>query len=599
MTESPARNSFVRAVVPFILLGAAQIAIFFHDPRHFFIADALMWMEYRYRSFWEFLSGFFRVDPGLWYRPLSQRTVQSLLFPFFEFNPLPYRLITFLLFFACTIAVYLLGKSLTESRRVAWLSVLVFTPHLIHTFPTYDVAFTPELLFTLFYVGSALLYVRFLRTRQFAALAGSLALFIGSLLSKETAVALPFTVLAIWFLLPGIKHATGRSLIPFFGILGLYALFAFGYLHIRNLNFQDFFGSRDMSSEYAFGSGAHIWRNIRMSLNWIFGFPQGVHGHWIIDRPKMLLGMELLQAGAYAGVVCVLFTKRRRFLLLGVTWFLSTGLPAFALVNHFLPYYLFAPLMGFAVAMGSILDWAYGELDGRIPRIAIAALVGVLATWTTAHATMARKIGAEHALLGQGARVSATTIRDIRSMYPTLPSGTHVVLFNEDAPSAPREHGGVLLQLAYNDPSLTMHYVTEGFSISPEDLNAGRVVALKWIDGRIVDITAFIEQWPELLLPHARSTNYHLEVSSVEFHPRRVSYVVHIAELPGSEVMVLYAIDGKVMEPARLNLDDSGAASLDLPLSTPPSALAFVAVRQAMETTWIPLGKSIHFTTVY
>src|SRR5688572_13456445 len=435
MTESPARNSFIRAVVPFMLLAAAEIAIFFHDPRHFFIADTLLWMEHRYRSLGEFLSGFTQVDPGLWYRPLSQRTVQSLLFPLFEFNPIPYRLITFLLFFACTIAVYLLGKSLTESRRVAWLSVLVFTPHLIHTFPTYDAAFTPELLFTLFYVGSALLYVRFLRTQQLAALAGSLVLFISSLLSKETAVALPFTVLAIWFLLPVEKKATLRSVIPFFGILGLYALLAVGYLHIRNLDFATLFGTRDMSSEYAFGYGAHIWQNIRMSFSWIFGFPRGLHGHWIIDRPKVLLGMQLLQAAACVGIVCVLFTKRRRFLLLGATWFLFTAFPAFSLVNHFLPYYLFAPLIGFALAMGSLLDWVYAELARKIPRIGVVALVGVLGTWTTAHAAMAWKIGADHILLGAGARVSATTMRDIRSLYPALPGGAQVVLFNEDAPS--------------------------------------------------------------------------------------------------------------------------------------------------------------------
>ena len=77
-----------------------------------------------------------------------------MLFPVFELNPLPYRLIGFALFFLCTIGVYLLAERLTESRRIAWFTVLIFTPHLIHTFPTYDTSFTPELVFTLFYIGS-------------------------------------------------------------------------------------------------------------------------------------------------------------------------------------------------------------------------------------------------------------------------------------------------------------------------------------------------------------------------------------------------------------------------------------------------------------
>jgi hypothetical protein len=599
MTECPARNSFVRGIGPFILLAAAEIAIFFHDPQHFFIADTLVWMEYRYHSFGEFLSGFFQVDPGLWYRPLSQRTVQSLLYPVFELNPLPYRLVTFILFFVCTVAVYLLGKSVTGSRRVAWFSVLVFTPDLLHTFPTYDTAFTPELMFTIFYAGSALLYVRFLRTGQFAALAGSLTLFVGSLLSKETAAALPFTVLAIWFLLPGEKRATARSVIPFFAVLGLYTLLVFGYLHVRNLNFTDLFSARDVSSEYAFDFGAHIWRNIGMSLNWIFGIPQGIHGHWIFDRPKMFLGVQVLQACACAGAICVLFTRRRRFLLLGVAWFLTAGSPAFSLINHFLPYYMFAPLVGFALAMGSILDWVYAELAARSPHLAVCGLVLTFATWTIPHATIGRKIAAEHALHGKGARVSAITIRDIRSLYPTLPEGTDVVLFNEDAPSAPRDHAGVLLQLVYNDPSLTMHYVTEGFSLSAEDLYAGRIVVLKWIDDRIVDMTAFVHQRPDLLLPHPPSTNYNLEVPSIEFQPSRESYRLRIAKLPGSEVIILYAIDGKVMEPVRLALDDRGEANLRFPSGAAPSKFTLVAVRQAMETTWVPVGKSVHSTTAY
>jgi hypothetical protein len=72
----------MRSIAPFVLLGLAEIVIFFHDPQRFFIADTLIWMHNRYHSLGEFFSGLMQVDPGLWYRPLSQRTVPSLLFPF-------------------------------------------------------------------------------------------------------------------------------------------------------------------------------------------------------------------------------------------------------------------------------------------------------------------------------------------------------------------------------------------------------------------------------------------------------------------------------------------------------------------------------------
>ena len=496
-----------KTLAPFALLAFAEILIFFHDPEHFFIADTLTWMEYRYRSFGEFLSGFAQVDPGLWYRPLAQRTVPSLLFPVFGLNPLPYRIIGFVLFFLCTIGVYLLAERLTGSRRIAWFTVLVFTPHLIHTFPTYDAAFTPELVFTLFYIGSALFYVQYLRTHKRAALIASAALFVGGLLSKESAVAVPFTLLAIWFILPREKRGTAWSVAPHFAILGLYLLLAVGYLHIRQQNLEDLLrGTGPSSPEYAFGAGRHVLDNLDMSFSWAFGMPHGIHGQWKFDSPEMRMGLKVLRTLAIAGAICVLLTPRRRFLLLGIAWFLTAALPGVPLVSHFLPYYLFAALIGFALAMGTILDWAYAQSRKVLPHAAIALPVAWLAVWTFVHASTGRWIATNDEMLGSAARVSGTTVNGIRALYPNLPKGTHVVFFNEDVPLAARDQAGVLLQLAYNDPSLTMHYVTIGVSIPPEDLEMDKVLAFKWVDGRIVDITAFIRQRPELLVPHAAST---------------------------------------------------------------------------------------------
>ena len=247
---------------PFALLGLTQILIFFNDPRHFFIADSLTWMGYRHHSVGEFLAGFLHVDPALLYRPLAQRAFESVLFPLAGLNPLPYRVVGFVLFFACTVAVYVLAETLTESRRIAWLTVLVFAPHLIHAFPTYDVAFTPELLFTLFCLGSAVFYVRYLRTRNRSALTISAALFVSGLLSKESAAALPFALLAIWFLLPRQGRGKGwPSLLPHFAILAVYLAFAVGYLHIRQLNLDNvLFGNTSSLPTTSLARADTSWR---------------------------------------------------------------------------------------------------------------------------------------------------------------------------------------------------------------------------------------------------------------------------------------------------------------------------------------------------
>ena len=563
----PDVSSGVKRFGPFALLGLTQILIFFNDPRHFFIADSLMWMKYRHHSVGEFLAGFLHVDPALLYRPLSQRAVESVLFPLAGLNPLPYRVVGFILFFACTVAVYALAETLTESRRIAWLTVLVFAPHLIHAFPTYDVSFTPELLFTVFCLSSAVFYVRYIRTRNRSALTISVALFVLGLLSKESAAALPLALLAIWFLLPRQERGKGWSLLPHFAILAVYLAFAVGYLHIRQLNLDNvLLGNTSSVSDYTFGKGGHILENIAAAFSWAFGIPSGVHGQWSFTAQSMLTWLKALRILTCLGAICVFFTSQRNFLLLGIAWFLILAAPGLPLVNHFLPYYLFAALAGFALAAGLVLDWLYAQCS-KISRT--AAMVGtaiLLAGWTRSHATTANLLVINHSLLGVASRISAATVEDIQTLYPTLPAGARVVLFNEDIPSAPGDQvGGALLQLAYKDPTLVTDYVTLGFSIPAGDLNAGRVLVFKWTDDRFVDVTALARQRPDLLQAHSATTNYHLELSATEVRAGLDSYTLRVPELPNKAAVILYALDGRVMEPFRVDLDSRGETRVDVP----------------------------------
>src|SRR6185295_15053635 len=268
----------------------------------------------------------FHVDPAFWYRPLAQRTVESVLYPLAELNPLPYRLVGFALFFACTLAVFLLANTWTESRRIAWLSVLVFAPHLVQTFVTYDVAFTPELAFTLFYIGSAVLYVRYLRNGDRTALIVSSALFLGGLCSKESAVALPFTLLAIWYFLPRAERRTDWSLLPHFVILGVYLALAVTSLNIRHIDIDHIvWGNTATVSQYQFGIGTHILMNLDTAFSWAFGLPRGPHGQWDFATPRMLTLLKALRALLCLGAVSALFSRKRNLLILGIAWFITAA----------------------------------------------------------------------------------------------------------------------------------------------------------------------------------------------------------------------------------------------------------------------------------
>jgi len=68
---------------------------------------------------------------------------------------------------------------------------------------------------------------------------------------------------------------------------------------------------------------------------------------------------------------------------------------------------------------------------------------------------------------------------------------------------------------------------------------------------------------------------------------------VHIPELPNAAADVLYALDGKVMEPFGVTLDSRGEFKINVPSGTKRGRYDFVAVRRAGESAWVPVSRSL------
>ena len=494
-------HAIVRALIPFVLLAFAEGIIFFRNPERFFNGDTLFWLWNRHHTFFDFIEGFTKLDPAFWYRPLSQRTIESLLFPFAGLNPIPYRMVGFALFFACTVELFFFVLRLTESRRLAWFTVLVFMPHLVHKFTTYDVAFTPDLFLILFSLGSATAYLRFLRTGDRASLVASALLLAGSLLSKESAVGLPFALLSIWFFAPGERRASPVSLMPHFLILTIYLFLLFGVLHVWNLQIGHVLGwlPQGPSGGYEFGGGTHVVENLRIAFSWIFGIPAGMHGQWIFGAPWIPAMLSSLRTAACVVAILVLFSAQRKFLLLGICWFLAMLAPAVLLKTHFLPYYLSVPLAGIAITGGVLLDWVYAHVAKISPYASMAVAALILAGWTKGQVNPANRLAPSHSMLGGAATASRLALEDVRRVYPALPEGAELILFNEGLPAAVTDHAfGLLFKLAYDDPGLVVRYATMGL---PAGIDPGKVFAFKWQQGHFVDVTGSVRQQPALWLP--------------------------------------------------------------------------------------------------
>lgn len=582
----------------FALIGIGEILIFFRNPGHFFIADTILWMGYRHRSIGDFFRGFIATDPALWYRPLSQRTVESVLYPFAGLHPIPYHAAMFVLFFTCTIVVFVVTEQLTESKRAAWIATLIFAPHVTHAFTTYDASFVPEMLFSLFFMGSAIAWVYWLRTGNRRARVVSAVLFAGSLLSKETAVALPFTLFAIWLFLPVEKRARLRSLAPHFVILAIYLVFAIGYLHIRAIDIRQLVENPGTAGQkgYQLVLGKNVWDSAGVAFSWAFGISRRI-GQWSVAAPWMASALKAVRALIIVLALFVMFTPRRKYVLIGLAWFLLTAAPTLPLLDHFVPYYLFAPLVGFAIAVGVVLDWAY-ERSAKYSRpMAFALCAALLGTLACIHASAASSAMKTHPLLGVSAENAENGLTDMLAFHPTLPKGATLVIFDEENPNLYLDQArGMLYQMAFGDDSLATMYFSSGISVSKDDLKTGKTFIFKSSGGHLTDITPYVNQRPELLLPHDPNARYRLELSKSEVRAIDDSYVMRVSELKDSQnrmFNVLRAHDGIVEEPFQVTLDDQGQFEFKLDNPTKTGTYTFVALQRLGEPNWVTVSGSV------
>jgi Dolichyl-phosphate-mannose-protein mannosyltransferase len=589
-----------RSLIPgFVLIALSEILIFFRHPQHFFMGDSVLWIALRYHSVWEFLKGFLQADPTLWYRPIAQRTVPSLLFPFVGLQPLAYRIVAFLLFFACTVAVFALAGRITQSRNISWLSTIYFAFHITHAFTTFDVAFTPELVFTLFSIVSAILFVDYLRKPTRRRLILSAVFFALSLLSKESAVALPFALLAIWILLPDGRRTGISSLAPHFAILAAYLLFAAGFIHIRAVDIRAIWNRPTEVGQpgYELVLGRNLLDSTGYALTWAFNISRGINGQWPPPFPLMTTALKVVRVLICAAALLALFSPRRKFVLIGIAWFFIEASPTLPLLAHFLPYYLFAPMVGFSIAVGTVLDGLRERLSRFSSRFAWAVCGAILAIPVMINAGIADGLEDTHFLLGGSARSALDGLNDVRRLYPVIPPGTTLVFFNEERPSLSWDQAsGMLFQMAYNDKSIKSEYSIDGLTVTDEDIHHGRALALKLNKGRIVDFTPFVKQQPSLLLPHNPDMPFRLELSSDQIRAGELEYGVRVSQLKDTTVNALVAFNGVLMDPFRIQLNKKGEGKVAISGETRPGLYTFVALQPDGTPNWVTVAGSIRIT---
>lgn len=357
-------------LVSFVMFFPALTKFFTHDDFYFLkIANVDS-----FKGFLSFFNPIKDIEGIGVYRPLTLRVYYFLSVKLFHLSSLPLRLISFAAFFAVIILVWKFINLLIQNKKMALFATFLYAVSVTHFGQLYYIGAFQELFLTMLFLGSIIFFVKYEmgngKKLKIKSLIASFICFILAIMSKETAVVIPFMIVLTHLYLKLSKRtkASSKTLffstIPYFVVLGIYLVFHFGY-----------FGT--------ISGDSYVWDfSISRSVNTL-----GWYSLWSINLPEMLndfvgpgirLNPNLLKYWSKEIIsIFTVFTLQLVIVLVSVfnivrkegkankdkwlvtafsaIWFVATISPVLFLPVHKFTYYLTLPLVGVVFFLSHLL----------------------------------------------------------------------------------------------------------------------------------------------------------------------------------------------------------------------------------------------------
>ena len=298
------------------------------------------------------------------YRPISTQVFFFIGQFISKINPIWMHIILFILFFGIIYLVYILTKQITKNVKISLLSTFLYAVSSTH-FSQLNFLSSQEIWLTFFALSSIVLFIKFLEKKKYSFYILSLLTFFLSLLSKESAVVIPFLIILVYSYLKLAKRID-FSINKFFksSVILFLILFFYLYFHFFKYGLQ---GGESYIWDFSF----RIFNTLFWYLIWSLNFPEmlvdfigpglNVNLGPLIYWKNYLL--TIIITNIIFGII-FLFSlinflkkigkKEIPFILFGVGWFIASLLPVLFLPWHKFVYYLALPLVGITLLISYI-----------------------------------------------------------------------------------------------------------------------------------------------------------------------------------------------------------------------------------------------------
>jgi hypothetical protein len=553
-----------------LFLAGAEYILYSANFRQFFQGDAIFWTYYRFRDIEDFLRALVTLDVANWYRPLSNRTIPSLLFPILGLRPYGYHLVVFACFFATTCVVFFFLNTLTRRTSTAFIAAFYFSIHSINFYTTYDFAFSPEVFYVFFYICAVWFFLLAEQQCAHTWRAASVGCCVLSLMSKEAAVTFPAMLLAthLFFIRQGIVRAL-RAIWMHVVLWITYLLYVVGHLGVGGGDYMLVVHTNVINNLisglfYAFNLRRDGFLPTRMAPQFVFVF--------LVAFAVVLLVIA----------VFLMFRRQRALVGFGALWF-GIGLTPMLMLNGLGPYYVFLSLVGFSLIVGVCLDYLAGKISVYSKWGARVTLGGLLSMfWLSCQSILPSDTSGDIAL-GYASRWAEKSVTDILKALPRPRRGTKIYILNDSMPDLWRFHGlGNLFRLVYQDDTIITLYRSVGQGPGPE---AGDFVVMNVEGEQLVDVTDAFRTNPEKFIrkiDDARFTvvpGVHLTVNPPEAVAGRDFYWLSVTGLDSDDIVVRYTIDEGPIAEARFKLNPEGKLRFFVSSLTPVGTFHFIGFR--------------------
>jgi hypothetical protein len=366
-----------------LLTFLVSFVIFYPSLFGFFTNDDFFHLKISHAtSLLQFLN-FFNLESGsagqLLYRPLTTHVFYFLEWQFFNLNPLPLHVVSFILFFIVIFCVYKLAVLISENEKVGFIAAFLYAVSATHFGHLYYLA--TEIILGVFFFPAVIFFTLFLKNKSIRYYCLSLLFFVLALFAKENSVVLPGVLAIIFVYLYLNKNTKVRiknflvSLIPFAVIILIYLYFHFFY--------------------YGFVKGdSYIWDfSFKRALNtgfwylvWSFNIPESVvdfvgpgfklnynlFAYWGNQiRPVLILFIAQMVIIAAVLIKSIKSLKRDLVSIFCALWFVGTLLPVLFFPYHKFTFYLTLPL--FAIVFRIAYLFATSKINKIILYIFLVA----------------------------------------------------------------------------------------------------------------------------------------------------------------------------------------------------------------------------------